>query len=87
MSKIMDVKTVLAASLLLVVPIPISASECSGQCDDVSSYAVVDRGDETKIVTFDYDGGDGEGLETYRTEESVGSACGRLSKTFCNKNE
>jgi hypothetical protein len=86
-SKTMDVKTVLAASVLLVVPISTSASECTGQCDDASSYTVSDIGEKTKIVTFDYDDGDGEGLETYRTEESVSSACGRLGKTFCKNTE
>ena len=86
-SKTMDVKTVLAASVLLVVPIPTSASECTGQCDDASACAVSDIGEKTKIVTFDYDDGDGEGLETYRTEESVSSACGRLGKTFCKNTE
>lgn len=84
-----NVKTAVTAAFLFLIPITTSATtstECTGRCDNGNVYSVVslDYGDvkETKIVTFDQTDG-GTGLETYRTEESASSACGRLSKQFC----
>ena len=88
-----NVKTAVTAAFLFLIPITTSATtsattstECTGRCDNGNAYSVVslDYGDvkETKIVTFDQTDG-GTGLETYRTEESASSACGRLSKQFC----
>lgn len=78
-------KTAVTAAFLFLIPITTSA-ECTGQCANGNAYSVVtlDYGDvtETKVVTFDQSD-DGSGLETYRTEESASSVCGRLSKQFC----
>jgi len=76
-------KALFATALLLLLPVPSTAEVCSGQCDNGNSYAVQDVGDYTRIVVFQYEGEDASGLEVYRTEESAGSACGRLSIAYC----
>jgi hypothetical protein len=76
-------KVLFAAALLLLVPVSSTAEVCSGQCDNGNSYAVQDVGGYTRIVTFQYEGEEASGLEVYRTNESAGSACRRLSIAYC----
>ena len=76
-------KVIFGITLLLVLPVSTTAEVCNGQCENGNSYAVQDLGDTTRIVVFEYDGGDGSGLESYYTDESTGSACARLSRQYC----
>lgn len=74
-------------SLVVTALTPISTSlaqVCNGQCDNGNSYAVSSFDGQTKVTTFNYSGGEGDGLNTYYVDESTTAACSRLAQTYCS---